>query len=167
MTMKRETQQAFGGSSMSSTAEVIQLVIENDCPLDAERPALIKPGAYEVALVRYWKGYLYGKSSKLILVFRIVTEGPHYGQHLYRCYNIKGLTKRKEIIPKGWHSDLVREYSRLFGMPRKLRDIGTRKFKSKVFSCTVRTVTKDFRQRPLTDDMQYSVIGELLEVQAG
>ena len=152
---------------MNVTAEVVQLVTENDSPIDSERPMLIKPGTYEVVLVRYWKGYLYGKSSKLILVFRIVTEGPHYGQHLYRCYNIKGLTKRKEIIPKGWHSDFVREYSKLFGMPRKLRDIGVRKFKNKLFKCSVRTVTKDFKQRPLPHDMQYSIIGELLEVQVG
>ena len=153
--------------SMSAMAEVIQLVPDHDCPLDEERPVLIKPGGYEVALVRYWKGFLYGRSSKLILVFRIVTEGFYYGQHIYRCYNIKGLTKRKEIIPKGWHSDFVREYSRLFGMPRKLRDIGIRQFKHKVFKCRVRTVKKDFKQRPLPDDMQYSVIDELLEVQAG
>jgi len=152
---------------MSATAEVIPLVTENDLPLDVERPVLIKPGTYEVVLVRYWKGYLYGKSSKLILVFRIVTVGPHYGQHLYRCYNIKGLTKRKEIIPKGWHSDFVREYSRLFSMPRKLRDIGVRQFKNRVFSCSVRTVKKDYKQRSLPDDMHYSVIGELLKVQAG
>ena len=152
---------------MSATAKVVQLVPDQDCPLDEERPVLIKPGTYEVALVRCWKGFLYGRSSKLILVFRIITEGSYYGQHLYRCYNIKGLTKRKEIIPKGWHSDFVREYSRLFGMPRKLRDIGVRQFKNRVFSCSVRTVKKDFKQRPLPDDMQYSVIGELLEVQAG
>lgn len=152
---------------MSSTAEVIPFIQDQDSPLDSERPVLIKPGTYEVALVRYWKGYLYGKSSKLILVFRITNFGPHYGKQLYRCYNIKGLTKRKEIIPKGWHSDFVREYSKLFGAPRKLRDIGIRSFKSRIFTCTVRTVSKDFKQRPLPDDMQYSVIDELLKVQAG
>lgn len=152
---------------MSTTAEVLHLVTDNNSPLDAERPVLIKPGTYEVTLVRYWKGYLYGKSAKLILVFRITTLGPYYGKHIYRCYNIKGLTKRKEIIPKGWHSDFVREYSRLFGTPRKLRDIGIRQFKNKVFSCSVRTVKKDFKQRQLPDDMRYSVIDELVNVQAG
>ena len=152
---------------MTSSTNIVRLVTENDSPLDAERPILINPGEYEITLSRYWKGYLYGKSSKLILVFRIVTEGSYYGQHIYRCYNIKGLTKRKEIIPKGWHSNFVREYSRLFGMPRKLRDIGIRQFKHKVFKCRVRTVKKDFKQRPLPDDMQYSVIDELLKVQTG
>jgi len=136
-------------------------------PFDPERPILIPSGEYEVVLARYWKGILYGRSPKLVFVFRIVTEGPYYGQHLSRYYNIKGLTSRKEIIPKGWHSDFVREYSKLFGMPMKLRDIGVRVYKGKVFMCSVRTVRKDSKQRLLPGDMQYSIIGEMLKVMAG
>ena len=121
----------------------------------------------EITLVKYFKGFMYGKVPKLILVFRIVTEGKYFGQHIYRCYNIKGFTKRKEIIPKGWHSDFVREYSRLFGKPRKLRDTGVRPYKTKIFSCTVRTVEKDSKQKPFPDDMKYSVIDEITRVIAG
>lgn len=145
----------------------LQLVTSEDTLFDADKPVLIKPGVYDLILSRTWKGYLYGRAPKLILVFRIVTEGPYYGYHLYRCYNIKGLTKRKELIPKGWHSELVMEYSRLFGMPRRLRDIGVRQFKNKVFKGRVRTVEKDYKQRTRPDDMKYSVIGELMEVKEG
>lgn len=149
-------------------AEVIQLVTEQqECPFDAERPILMPEGKYDVMLVRYWKGFLFGRAPKLILVFRVITEGDYFGKHLYRCYNIKGLSKRKDIIPKGWHSDFVREYGRLFGNPLKLRDIGVRKFKNKVFDCEVRTVSRDAKQRPLPDDMKYSVIDALLGVQVG
>jgi hypothetical protein len=130
-------------------------------------PVLLKLGIYEVTLHKHWKGILYGKSPKLILVFRILDIGPYFGKHIYRCYNIKGLTKRKEIIPKGWHSDFVREYSRLFGVPRKLRNIGVEQYKNKVFSCRPRTVTKDRKQKPLPDALHYSVIDELLEVKVG
>ena len=151
----------------ASTAEVIQLVPEHESPLDSERPVLIKPGEYEVTLHKYWKGFMYGRAPKLILVFRILDHGPHFGRHLYRCYNIKGFTKRNEIIPKGWHSDYVREYSKLFSAPRKLRDVGIRPYKNKVFICKVRTVQKDYKQRPLPEDMQYSVIDELLDVKVG
>ena len=145
----------------------LHLVTNDDTHFDADKPVLIKPGIYELVLSRTWKGYLYGRAPKLLLVFRIVTEGPHYGYHLYRCYNIKGLTKRKELIPKGWHSELVMEYSRLFGVPKRLRDIGVRQFKNKVFIGRVRTVEKDYKQRARPDDMKYSVIDELMEVIAG
>ena len=145
----------------------LRLVSENGLPFDANRPIKLETGQYEFVLVSYWKGYLYGKVPKLILLFRIITEGPYFGYHLYRCYNLKGFTKRGEIIPKGWHSDFVREYSRLFGAPKKLRDIGVRQFKGKVIRGTVRTVVKDAKQRPLPVNLQYSVIHELLEVIAG
>lgn len=152
---------------MSSTAEVIEFTPLHALTFDDERPTLIPEGEYKVILFRYWKGYLYGKSCKLILVFRIVTQGSYFGRLVYRCYNIKGLTKRKEIIPKGWHSDFVREYSKLFGAPRKLREIGVRQYKNKVLICSLRTVHKDFKQRLLPDDIKYSVIDELLKVDAG
>jgi len=151
----------------SMTAPELHLVTNDDATFDADKPILVKPGDYKLILSRTWKGYLYGKAPKLILVFRILTEGSYYGYHIYRCYNIKGLTKRNEIIPKGWHSDYVREYSRLFGAPRKLKDIGVRQYKNKVFVGNVRTVEKDSKQRPLPDDMKYSVIDELTEVIVG
>ena len=149
------------------TASELHLVSNEDAPFDADKPVLIKPGDYEVTLNSYWKGFLYGRAPKLILVFRILDECPHFGKHLYRCYNIRGFTKRKEIIPKGWHSDFVREYSRLFGAPMRLRDIGIRPYRNKVFACRVRTVEKDSKQRPLPHDMKYSVIDELIKVLVG
>jgi hypothetical protein len=152
---------------MAVKNEVIYLDFDSDLSIDPERPVLIKPGSYKVILIRYWKGYLYGGTPKFILVFKIISGGIHNGVHLYRCYNIKGLTKRKEVVTKGWHSDFVREYSKLFGAPRKLRDIRIVEFKNKVFVCSVRAVTKDYKQRTLPDDMRYSVIDELIEVYAG
>lgn len=148
------------------SAEIIQFVPNNKNQSD-ERPVLVKPGLYEVTLVKTWKGFLHGRAPKLILVFRILDEGPYYGRHLYRAYNVRGFTDRKEIIPKGWHSDFVREYARLFGVPHKLRDIGVRQYKSKVFSCRVRTVERDYKQRPLPEGMQYSIIDEILKVDVG
>ena len=141
-------------------------LVSGDLPLDADRPIKLPPEKYDLFLVKTWKGYMYRKAPKLILVFRILTEGPYYGYHIYRCYNLKGFTKRKEIIPKGWHSDFVREYERLFGRPRQLRDIGTRQFKGKVIRGTVRTVERDSKQRLLPKQSQYSVIHELLEIVA-
>ncbi len=151
----------------SDASNIAYISDHQNFPIEDERPVRVEPGAYEVVMHHYWKGYLYGKSAKLILVFRITTPGPYYGAHLYRCYNIKGLTKRKEIIPKGWHSTFVREYSALFGAPAKLRDIGIRKYRNKVFLASVRTVTKDARQRPLPKSLQYSVVDELTKIVVG
>jgi hypothetical protein len=151
----------------ASKAEVISIISVHNCPIDPDRPVFVKCREYDVIFVRYWKGYLYGGVPKLILVFKILSVGTYFGLHLNSCYNIKGFTKRKEIITKGWHSSYVREYSHLFGKPMKLRDIILKPFKGKVFRCSVRTVKKDFKQRPLPKDLYYSVIDQLLEVKAG
>lgn len=156
------------GTKSEKAALILPFTPENTRFEDDERPALMEPGIYEVALSSYWKGRLYGgKAAKLILRFRLLSEGPYFGKLLNRCYNIQGLTGRGEIIPASWSSTLVREYSRLFGVPRKRRDIGVRAFKGKIFKARVRTVTHDARQRLLPKDLHYSVIDELLEIAAG
>ncbi len=147
-----------------TVTNIIPFEIETRCKLDDLRPVLVKPRKYDVMLADFWKGYMYGGVPKVILVFRIITVGPYYGKLLSRCYNVKAFTKRKEIIPKGWHSDFVREYSKLFGLPRKLRDVGIGKFKNKVIQCKVRTVLKDRKQKDLPKELRYSVIGELMKV---
>jgi len=149
-----------------TVTNIIPFEIETKCKLDDLRPVLVKPGTYDVILADHWKGQLYGGIPKIMLVFRIVSVGQYYGHLLSRCYNVKGFTKRKEIIPKGWHSDFVREYSKLFGLPEKLRDVGIGKFKQKVIQCSVRTVTKDRKQRDLPKELRYSVVSELLTVKS-
>jgi hypothetical protein len=94
-------------------------------------------------------------------------EGPYFGKRLLRCYNVAGFSNKKEIRLKGWSGDLCREYSRLFGTPRRLKEIGTRAYKNKIILGTVRTVDRDRKQRPLPKGLEYSVIDELLEVVAG
>jgi hypothetical protein len=145
---------------------LVRLFPDEMSPFDADRPEVLEHGYYEFILSKSWKGFVF-RSAKLILTFRIITEGPYFGKHLYRCYNIKGLNKRGEIIPKGWHSDFVREYSALFGKPRRLREIGVRAFKNKILRGTVRTVEKDRKQRLLPDSLKYSVIDEFTEVVVG
>ncbi len=149
-----------------NTAEVINLDPDYEIDDDA-RPVLVGEGEYDFALVSSWKGYMFGRCPKLILNFRIVTEGPYFGKVLYRCYGIKGFRKRGEIAAKGWHSDFVREYSRLFGVPRKRGEIRLIKYQNKIFRGSVRTVDRDYKQRPLPDHIKYSVIDQLTKVVVG
>jgi len=142
-------------------------VITHDFAVDIDRPELLPDGVYSLVLVDSWKGLMYGRVPKLMLTFRIIDEGQYYGKQLIRCYNLKGFTKRKEIKPSGWHSNLVKEYSILFGRPNNLKQIGVRAFKSKVIKGRTRAVTKDAKQNPLHPNLHYSVIDALLSVEAG
>ena len=146
----------------------LTLVSDTGLSIDTDRPILIPEGEYDFMLTNIWKGYMYGgRAPKVFLTFRIMTEGPYYGQHLKRYYNVKGFTKKNEIIPSGWTSNLVRDYGRLWGLPTKLKDIGVTRFKGKVIRGKVKTVKKDFKGKPLPESLWYSRIDELIKIIMG
>ena len=134
---------------------------------DKDRPVIVDPGQYDVMYVGHAKYLQFNRAPKLSITFQIVSPGPFFEIYLKRHYNIKGIGKKKELIPSGWSSDLVREYSVLFGIPRKLRHIYLSNFENKVFECDVRRVEKDYRGRPLAQNIRYSVINQLIRLKAG
>jgi len=150
------------------SAPDLTLVTDIRVSIDTDRPILIPESEYDFLLTSIWKGYMYGgRAPKVFLTFRIMTEGPYYGQHLKRHYNVKGFTKKNEVIPRGWTSYLVREYTVLFGLPRTLKDIGLTKFKGKVIRGKVRTVKKDFKGKALAEPNWHSCIDELTKLITG
>ena len=150
------------------SAPELTLVTDIGSSIDTDRPILIPEGEYDFMLTNIWKGCMYGgRAPKVFLTFRIVTEGPYYGQHLKRHYNVKGFNKKNEIIPRGWTSDLVREYTVLFGLPRTLKYIGLTKFKGKVIRVKVRTVKTNNRGKALAEPNWYSCIDELTKLITG
>jgi len=150
------------------SAPDLTLVSDTGVSVDIDRPILIPEAEYDFMLTNIWKGYMYkGRAPKVFLTFRIMTEGPYYGQHLKRHYNVKGFTKKNEVISRGWTSDLVREYTVLFGLPRTLKDIGLTKFKGKVIRGKVKTVKTNNRGNPLAEPNWHSCIDELTKLITG
>lgn len=150
-------------SGIDYSTSSIRLV--SDSNRDNREPlVLVDAGNYQVTLIKTWKNVLYGRSQKLFLSFRIVTKGKFYGQHITHCYNIKGINKRGAIVTKGNNSKFVIEYTRLFGEPKKLSDVGIRSYKGKIFNCSIRTIDKDFRKQETPTDKHYSVIDRLIGV---
>ena len=67
------------------SAPDLTLVTDIGVSIDTDRPILIPEGEYDFLLTNIWKGYMYGgRAPKVFLTFRIMTEGPYYGQHLKR-----------------------------------------------------------------------------------
>jgi len=150
------------------SAPDLTLVTDIRVSIDTDRPILIPEGEYNFLLTSIWKGFMYkGRAPKVFLTFRIMTEGPYYGQHLKRYYNVNGFTKKNEVIPRGWTSYLVREYTVLFGLPRTLKDIGLTKFKGKIIRGKVKTVKKDFKGKDLAEPNWHSCIDELTQLITG
>ena len=152
------------------SATVLQFTQEPELSgsVHGDRPPLIEPGEYDLMFHKRWMGYLYGKrAAKLILVFRVATIGPAYGEKLFRCYNIKSFDKKRGTFRVGWNSNFVKDYARLFGQPTNLKSIGTNRLKGKIVQGKVRSVVKDFQNHPLPECLHYSVIDQLSNVIVG
>lgn len=147
--------------SLSSIASV-----QGEALIEGDRPLLIEPGIYELAFDHHVTGYMFGRAPKLVCHFRIVTQGPHFGAMLRRYYNVKTLAskpRRGGSFKVGWHSDFVREYATLFGLPQRLDRVSTEQFKTAIIRGKVATVVRDTKQRSIPEALRYSVITELVE----
>lgn len=153
---------------MSVTAPKLELVSDTPIKVVGEKPPLIEAGKYDFIYDKRWLGYLYGKKPKLMMVFRVVSIGPAFGKKLYRCYNLKSLNKKRGDFSVGRRTDFYYEYVSLFGhKPDDIGRISMTPFKDKIIKASVRTVETDYRKRVLPDAMKYSVIKELISVEAG
>jgi len=126
-------------------------------------PALVPDADYQMGWVRGERGHFQNR-ERVFLWFRIIEPGPQFGKELYLVcpYPKKG----GKIFGLG--SKLVAAATVALGQRPKRRDrLSTRIFSGKVFVARTRTVTHDYNQklRPTAD--HYSVIDELLRVEAG
>ncbi len=137
--------------------------------LDGDRPALVKPGLYDVSFVSYSTWMMFGRAPKLTLTFKILTMGEYFETTLLRHYNVKRLIDRPGKFGRfkvSFHCDFLREFATLFAMPVRLDRIPMSSFENKIFVAKVRTVTKGSQQKDLPDGLQYSVIDEIRSIKS-
>jgi hypothetical protein len=159
-------------SSQSSKIPPKLGVVKNDesLELDGEIPPLIPEGEYVVRYIKYDTHYMFG-GLKLFVHFEIIDPGPHCGIKVYRAYRVVDAGGKKG---KGRRRFKVRPRSQLFldlvGLfDRKLRRdrISLACLKTVLLRVRVRTVSKDYKQRPLPESIRYSVISDLIAIEAG
>lgn len=137
----------------------------HEVEIEGDRPVLIAPGEYELAFQWHRTLYLFGRAPKVACYFKVMTMGPHFEMILPRYYNAKTLSSKPRkggAFKVGWHSDFLREYAALFGLPARLDRISTEAFKTAIVRGRVETVTTDSKQRQIPEPLRYSVIVELI-----
>lgn len=147
----------------------LRVVSSCDGVIDGGLPALIPPGEYQLAL-QHWQTYkFFGKAPKLALWFKVVTPGEHFGIELARHYNVKALVGnagRNGRFKAAPGSDLVRDYARLLALPTRFDRFDLQSLTRRIVAGRVDTVTTTARQQTLAPAVRYSVIRELLRVEA-
>jgi hypothetical protein len=138
--------------------------------LSGDKPALIPAGEYQLRM-NHWETAIYlGRAQKVVLHFTVCDMGPFFGIKLMRYYNVEriiGKPGKHGRFKVRWNHDLVRDYSALFPEPRRLDRIDLDHFASVIVVGRVETVTTTTRQKPLPASAQYSVVRELLRLEAG
>jgi hypothetical protein len=127
-----------------------------ECPLLPE-------GEYRVIYTGHDLKFMFN-TGKLFVKFRVY-DGEFQGSRLYRAYNVK-MTGKKSF--KLAHSSaLYRQFCTLSGRRERPDRIAVSRLKHCVIRVSVRTVKQDAKQRPLAENLQYSVINEWIALEVG
>jgi len=125
----------------------------------------VPDGIYEAVFIRVERATIF-KTLKVFVWVRIITPGPSYGVELYRAYRVHlkpGKTRQLFLKPR---SELRRMLCRASAEKKFRADrVSFAVLKNKVLEVKVRTVTTDYRQRPLDEMDQYSVIEDIISIE--
>ena len=152
------------------STNVLRLEPRNDdIEIEGEIPPLIPEGEYLACFIRCETKRRF-KGLKAFPYFRIQDMGDYYGTELYRSYHVvdagpkmKG-RRRFKLKPR---SHLFLDLCRLYGPRQRPDRVSVNGLRSMLLRVSVRTVVKDYLQRPLPESLQYSVIDELICHEAG
>ena len=135
-------------------------------PSPDDPPALVEPGEYELRFLGLRTSNVFN-TAKVAFWFSIVTPGEAFEEALPRWYRVRSVSSSKRFR-FSWRGELVREYYQLFPARadklRKATEFPVTKLRDHVIVGRVETVISDHKQRPLAENMRYSVVRELLRL---
>lgn len=140
-----------------------------DCQIIGPERLNLPDGIYEAAYLGHDTAFLF-KTAKVFLRFRIVTTGPFHAVELYRAYRARALVGRpgkggRFKLARG--SDLYYDLGRLLHLRARPDRISLQGLLGCIWRIRVRTVTTDYKQRALPEWDRYSVVEEILGLEAG
>jgi len=128
---------------------------------------LLSPGRYEVCYEFHEAVELF-RRPKLVIWFRVLDLGAHFGKLVPRYYNVRRVIGRRgkgARFQAGRSSNFVREYARLFpNRIARLDRIPMDPFREARLIVEVRTVVQDREQEELPPSLLYSVVDRLVKV---
>ncbi len=151
------------------TMHTLQDIPLDDGLVEGAYPPLLPEGEYLATYTHHWTAWVFN-TAKVFVHFKLVEQGEHYGKQLYRPYRAKeligkaGKNGRFKLAPR---SDLYLMVCRLYEPQVRPDRISLRCLKDVLLRVSIRTVRKDSKQRPLPACLHYSVVDELVCIEAG
>ncbi len=140
-----------------------------DCIVEGKRWPLL-PDCEYVMRYLYHETVMAFRTPKVILHMQIVEPGQHHAKRLIQAYRVRELKGK----PRKWgrfkltrHQDLFITLAHLYGKRLRHDRVSLRALGKVLLRATTRTVATDYRQRPLPEVLHYSVVDELVSIEAG
>jgi len=131
-------------------------------------PPLIPEDEYELKFEGYTTGFLFGRTPKLILDFKIISSNEHFGTKITSYYNVQriiGKPGKNGNFKVGWSSRFAREFMSLFNTRvTRLDRFPMSRFERSILIGKTKTVKKSANQKNLPSVAQYSVVNELVKL---
>lgn len=129
---------------------------------DDPRP-LIPEGIYEAVCTAYEEAFVFGKTLKLFLHFKIITPGEHLGTTLFMAFNIGKHRKlalgsryyKYWLMMNGWQR------------PSRNAKMSPRIFLNKSYEVFVKIVKPELNGIEMPANCHYSIIEQLVRVNTG
>ena len=141
----------------------------SDITMTGKISPLIDPGEYLAVLDHHETNRsAFGGKPKVYLIFRLVDPG-YIGIELYAAYNVRELSGRSG---RNGRFKLTRRQDLTLHLARIIPDfrldrVSLNPLKACTVKVSVRTVSKDYKQRALPTSLQYSVIDQILGIEDG
>ena len=126
-----------------------------DLVLEANDDPLIPPGDYELAYVGHAYLKMFRGRHKLVMSFRVITQGPHFDTILRRYYNVEKQGRSYRAPRSG---ALNREFTSLFGKRSARQGVDWDRLSRVIVLGEVATVKVDAQSQTLDEVNQYSRI---------
>jgi len=144
---------------------------EGEIVLDDAISPLVPEGDYSMSYKYHETGKAFN-TPKVFVYFSIVEPGPYLGICLYRAFRVRGFIGKhgkNGRFKLGKRSELFLALCRLDERDSRLRPdrVSLQALRNTVIKASVRTVKTDYKQRRLPESLRYSVVDELLSVEAG
>lgn len=141
--------------------EVDGVLVGQDWPL-------IPDGAY-IAHITHWETLNIFRSARLFVHVQIV-DGAHTGEKLFAAFAVRellGKPGRAGRFKASRRSKLVRTLTRLTGQRIRGDRVSLDWLRRSLVRIRTRTVTQDSEQRPLAESLRYSVVADIIAIEAG
>lgn len=126
----------------------------------------VPDGEYVVRCVEFETLFLFN-SGKVVLRFEIV-DGDLAGTRIIKPYRVKKLLSRPKKggrFTLGRSSELLRDVVRLSGTKIRPDRLSLDFLRRQLWRVRTRTVTTDYKQRPIPEALRYSVVAEIIEAE--